>query len=324
MMSDERLGDGRASAAHREVLTPVLAEAGRLGYDGPIPVAGLLRGADAGGRAPGSGWSLCSAIPGHRHDRQGAGAGGVRRPDADRGGAVHRPGAARPPPVRADGDHLRGSRTASGAAHARVSDRGVRGRPRAARADDDDGPAATSAPSARCRPRSTPAPAGLRPVPRPGRRPGPDPGGSADARSPLRTCLLRRARHLLRPRGPGGSRRDASRPSPSTPAASRPRSCARSSSAPRSSAPPSTSSSTAAPGCMSSSSPTSSRPTTYAMASTRRAWGSSGCFRPRRSPEWRWTAPPTSIAHGSTGAGNDHVRFDAVTKALAPDWRSPA
>src|SRR6202046_3974228 len=24
------------------------------------------------------------------------------------------------------------------------------------------------------------------------------------------------------------------------------------------------------------------------------------------------------IAHGSTGAGNDHVRFDAVTKALAP------
>src|SRR6202012_4856403 len=25
------------------------------------------------------------------------------------------------------------------------------------------------------------------------------------------------------------------------------------------------------------------------------------------------------IAHGSTGAGNDHVRFDAVTKALAPD-----
>ncbi len=26
-----------------------------------------------------------------------------------------------------------------------------------------------------------------------------------------------------------------------------------------------------------------------------------------------------AIAHGSTGAGNDHVRFDAVTKALAPD-----
>jgi argininosuccinate synthase len=25
------------------------------------------------------------------------------------------------------------------------------------------------------------------------------------------------------------------------------------------------------------------------------------------------------IAHGSTGAGNDHVRFDAVTKAMAPD-----
>ena len=25
-----------------------------------------------------------------------------------------------------------------------------------------------------------------------------------------------------------------------------------------------------------------------------------------------------AIAHGSTGAGNDHVRFDAVTKALAP------
>jgi argininosuccinate synthase len=26
-----------------------------------------------------------------------------------------------------------------------------------------------------------------------------------------------------------------------------------------------------------------------------------------------------AIAHGSTGAGNDHVRFDAVTKAMAPD-----
>ena len=26
-----------------------------------------------------------------------------------------------------------------------------------------------------------------------------------------------------------------------------------------------------------------------------------------------------AIAHGSTGAGNDHVRFDAVTKALAPN-----
>ena len=25
-----------------------------------------------------------------------------------------------------------------------------------------------------------------------------------------------------------------------------------------------------------------------------------------------------AIAHGSTGAGNDHVRFDAVTKAMAP------
>jgi argininosuccinate synthase len=27
----------------------------------------------------------------------------------------------------------------------------------------------------------------------------------------------------------------------------------------------------------------------------------------------------SALAHGSTGAGNDHVRFDAVTKALAPD-----
>jgi argininosuccinate synthase len=26
-----------------------------------------------------------------------------------------------------------------------------------------------------------------------------------------------------------------------------------------------------------------------------------------------------AVAHGSTGAGNDHIRFDAVTKALAPD-----
>jgi hypothetical protein len=45
------------------VLPSVLAHAGRLGYDGPIPVAGYCAAATP---QPGSwvGWSLCSAIPG--------------------------------------------------------------------------------------------------------------------------------------------------------------------------------------------------------------------------------------------------------------------
>jgi hypothetical protein len=61
------LTDGRRSAAERErigaVLPPVLAEAQRLDYDGPIPVAGYCA---APTPAPGAwvGWSLCSAIPG--------------------------------------------------------------------------------------------------------------------------------------------------------------------------------------------------------------------------------------------------------------------
>jgi hypothetical protein len=59
--------DSRRSAAERRrverVLGPVLAEAGRLGYDGPVPVAGYCAAATP---VPGGwvGWSLCSAIPG--------------------------------------------------------------------------------------------------------------------------------------------------------------------------------------------------------------------------------------------------------------------
>ena len=62
MMSNPRL-DEAARARARAVLTPVLAEAGRLGYDGPIPVAGYCAAPTpvAGGWV---GWSLCSAIPG--------------------------------------------------------------------------------------------------------------------------------------------------------------------------------------------------------------------------------------------------------------------
>jgi hypothetical protein len=46
-----------------QVLPAVLAEAGRLGYTGPIPVAGYCAAATP---VPGGwvGWSLCSAIPG--------------------------------------------------------------------------------------------------------------------------------------------------------------------------------------------------------------------------------------------------------------------
>lgn len=61
------LTDSRRSAAERErigaVLPAVLAEAERLRYDGPVPVAGYCA---APTPAPGAwvGWSLCSAIPG--------------------------------------------------------------------------------------------------------------------------------------------------------------------------------------------------------------------------------------------------------------------
>ena len=61
------LTDSRRSTAERArigaVLPAVLAEADRLGYDGPIPVAGYCA---APTPAPGAwvGWSLCSAIPG--------------------------------------------------------------------------------------------------------------------------------------------------------------------------------------------------------------------------------------------------------------------
>jgi hypothetical protein len=61
------LTDPRRPDSERErigaVLPAVLAEAERLGYDGPIPVAGYCA---APTPAPGAwvGWSLCSAIPG--------------------------------------------------------------------------------------------------------------------------------------------------------------------------------------------------------------------------------------------------------------------
>jgi hypothetical protein len=59
--------DARHSAADRErlghVLPAVLAEAQRLHYDGPIPVAGYCA-APTPARGAWVGWSLCSAIPG--------------------------------------------------------------------------------------------------------------------------------------------------------------------------------------------------------------------------------------------------------------------
>ena len=59
-------GPGRSDAERRRigaVLAPVLDEAQRLGYTGPIPVAGYCAAASP---VPGGfvGWSLCSAIPG--------------------------------------------------------------------------------------------------------------------------------------------------------------------------------------------------------------------------------------------------------------------
>ena len=61
-LTDPRRGDGER-ARIGAVLPAVLAEADRLGYDGPIPVAGYCA---APTPEPGAwvGWSLCSAIPG--------------------------------------------------------------------------------------------------------------------------------------------------------------------------------------------------------------------------------------------------------------------
>ncbi len=60
-------GDPRWSDAQRarigEVLPAVLAEADRLGYEGPVPVAGY-GAAPTPHREAWVGWSLCSAIPG--------------------------------------------------------------------------------------------------------------------------------------------------------------------------------------------------------------------------------------------------------------------
>jgi hypothetical protein len=60
--TDTRFGDAHRARVEN-VLAPVLAQARRLGYDGPIPVAGYCA---APTPVPGSwvGWSLCSAIPG--------------------------------------------------------------------------------------------------------------------------------------------------------------------------------------------------------------------------------------------------------------------
>jgi len=59
----EQRGYGAERTHTAQVLGAVLAEADRLGYDGPIPVAGYCA---APTPVPGGwvGWSLCSAIPG--------------------------------------------------------------------------------------------------------------------------------------------------------------------------------------------------------------------------------------------------------------------
>jgi hypothetical protein len=61
--ADEARGYASERARTGQVLGAVLAEAERLGYDGPIPVAGYCAAPTpvAGGWV---GWSLCSAIPG--------------------------------------------------------------------------------------------------------------------------------------------------------------------------------------------------------------------------------------------------------------------
>jgi hypothetical protein len=62
-VADEERGYAPERARTGQVLGAVLAEAERLGYDGPIPVAGYCA---APTPVPGGwvGWSLCSAIPG--------------------------------------------------------------------------------------------------------------------------------------------------------------------------------------------------------------------------------------------------------------------
>lgn len=62
-LSDDPRLEGPQGERTREVLTTVLAEADRLGYDGPIPVAGYCA-APTPDRDAWVGWSLCSAIPG--------------------------------------------------------------------------------------------------------------------------------------------------------------------------------------------------------------------------------------------------------------------
>ncbi len=65
--AEATLSDPARSPAERErlgeVLPAVLAEADRLGYDGPIPVAGYCA-SPTPDRVAWVGWSLCSAIPG--------------------------------------------------------------------------------------------------------------------------------------------------------------------------------------------------------------------------------------------------------------------
>jgi hypothetical protein len=61
-LTDERRGDAERARIER-ALTAVLAEADRLAYDGPIPVAGYCA-APTPRRDSWVGWSLCSAIPG--------------------------------------------------------------------------------------------------------------------------------------------------------------------------------------------------------------------------------------------------------------------
>lgn len=61
--ADDPARDPRTRRRIAEVLPAVLAEADRLGYEGPIPVAGYCA-APTPDRDAWVGWSLCSAIPG--------------------------------------------------------------------------------------------------------------------------------------------------------------------------------------------------------------------------------------------------------------------
>ena len=83
------------------MLPAVLAEAERLGYDGPIPVAGYCASPTRTGGAW-VGWSLCSAIPGLGTVAKGLGLQAYGARTLTGVDPVLRSGAAGAPQVRAD------------------------------------------------------------------------------------------------------------------------------------------------------------------------------------------------------------------------------